>query len=117
MRRATLLLGLFVAGCTPAHGPTVIVGATAVAAGGRVPDSVVIIDGPSVATVGTRIATPIPKGARLLDGSGKWLVASTGELAPGARADLLLLDGDPSDRRHLERPSLVFVGGQVQETR
>jgi imidazolonepropionase-like amidohydrolase len=117
VKRTAWLVAVVVAACTPAHGPMVIVGATAQATQGPVADSVVIIDGPSVASIGTRVATPIPKGARLVDGKGKWLVATSGALAPGSRADLLLLDGDPGDRRHFENPRLVIVGGEVKERR
>lgn len=100
---------LLAAACTPAHGPTVVVGATAMTKTGPVADSVVILDGPTVALIGTRIATPIPKGAHLVDGMGQVLVASHGALETGAPADLVLkerVDGPPR---------LVIRGGRVEK--
>ncbi len=104
---ALLMIGL--AACTPANGPTVVVGATAMTKNGAVADSVVILDGPTVGTIGTRIATPIPKGAHLVDGMGRVLVATSGALEPGAPADLDLVD------RPGAAPHLTIRGGKVQE--
>lgn len=97
---------------------TVIVGATLVDGGGRAPlaDSIVVIRGTTIAAVGDRMRTPIPKGATLVDGRRLWLAPAAGgevaaaalppaiavilrgadpRVAAGQPAHLALLDGDP----------------------
>jgi imidazolonepropionase-like amidohydrolase len=38
------------------------------------PHSTVVIDGPRISAVGPSASTPVPKGARVVDGAGKWLI-------------------------------------------
>ena len=109
MSRVATLLLVVLAACTPEHGPTVVVGALALTRTGPVPDSIVILDGPTVGTIGTRIATPIPKGAHLVDGQGLVLMASNGTLETGAPADLVLKDRADGPAR------LEIRGGKVQK--
>jgi len=55
---------------------TVIAGATLIDCTGNPPlaDSVVIIEGDSIKSAGRRGAVPVPRGARIIDGSGKYLL-------------------------------------------
>src|SRR5215813_10131756 len=57
-------------------GVTVIAGATLIDCTGNPPlaDSVVIIEGDSIKSAGRRGAVPVPRGARIIDGSGKYLL-------------------------------------------
>jgi hypothetical protein len=108
LRALALAAGLVA--CAPAHGPTVIVGATALSDRGHVPDSVIILDGPTVAALGTRVETAIPKGARLVDGRGAYAVAPGSVLAVGRAADFLLV----ADPARLDNPRAVVRGGRVE---
>ena len=114
-----MLLALAFAAALSASDPvTVIVGATLVDGGGRAPvsDSVIVLRGSTIATVGDRVRTPIPKGAVLVDGRRLWVapvpaapVASAALLAaiaeilrgpaarvqPGQPAHIALLGVDP----------------------
>jgi len=60
----------------PAAPPLAIVGATLIDGNGGppVPDSVVTIADGRITAAGTRAATPVPPGARVVDGHGKYLV-------------------------------------------
>ena len=55
---------------------TAVVGATLIDGNGGTPvtDAVVVITGNRITAVGTRASTPVPKGAKVIDGAGKWLV-------------------------------------------
>lgn len=57
-------------------GVTIIFGATLIDCTGKPPlaDSVVIVEGDSIRSVGRRGTAPIPLGARIIDASGKYLV-------------------------------------------
>ena len=54
---------------------TVIVGATLGDGGGRAPvaDSIVVVRDGTIAAVGDRMHTAIPKGASLIDGRSTWI--------------------------------------------
>jgi imidazolonepropionase-like amidohydrolase len=57
-------------------GTTAIVGATLVDGTGRaaIPDSVVVMRSDRIVAAGSRSAVKVPKGARTIDGRGKWLM-------------------------------------------
>jgi hypothetical protein len=111
LRLLAVLVAATLAACAPPPGPTVIVGATAVSDRGHVPDSVIILDGPTVAALGTRVETAIPKGARLVDGRGSYAVAPGGPLAAGRPADFLLV----TDPTKLDAPRAVVRAGRLEE--
>src|SRR6185295_9572713 len=60
----------------PARGPFAIVGATLVDGTGRapVPDSVVVVQGDRIVAAGPRAGVKVPRGARVIDGKGRWVV-------------------------------------------
>ncbi len=92
MRR--LLLGALVAltACTaPAGGPLVIVGATLIDGTGKPPlkDAFIVIEGDHIKAVGHQSQVPLPKGARVFDARGKFIVPSPGSLVPAAAAETL----------------------------
>jgi hypothetical protein len=111
VRLLVVLVAASFAACAQPPGPTVIVGATAVSDRGHVPDSVIVLDGPTVAALGTRVETAIPKGARLVDGRGSYAVAPGGALAVGRPADFLLV----SDPAKLDVPRAVVRAGRLEE--
>ena len=100
--------------CVPAHAPTVIVGATAVAEKGNIADSVIVVDGASIASIGTRIDTPVPKGAHIVDGRGAWAVAPDRKLAAGGPADFVLVGAEPRPGAPLPAPRAVVRGGRYE---
>jgi cytosine/adenosine deaminase-related metal-dependent hydrolase len=102
--------------CVPSHAPTVIIGATAVAEKGNIADSVIVVDGPSIATIGTRIDTPVPKGARIVDGRGAWAVAEDRKLAVGGPADFVLVGAEPKPGAPLPAPRAVVRAGRYEVT-
>lgn len=55
---------------------TAVVGATLIdgTGGAPLPDAVVVITGKRITAVGPRASVPVPGGARIIDGTGKWLV-------------------------------------------
>ena len=74
-----LALALLVPDSASAQRPdsvTAIVGATLIDGTGRaaVPDAVVVITGKRITAVGRRASVPIPKGARVIDATGKYVV-------------------------------------------
>src|SRR5437763_15255091 len=75
-----LLLAAVLSLGTVVHAETIaIVGATVIHPELGLPravarDSTVIIDGNSITRVGPAKSTPVPKGARVIDGKGKWVV-------------------------------------------
>lgn len=86
---------------------TVIVGATLVDGGGRAPlaDSVIVLRGATIATVGDRVRTAIPKGAVLVDGRRLWVAP-----APPAAVPVAALV--PAIAEMLRGPAARLVAGQ-----
>ena len=86
---------------------TVIVGATLVDGGGRAPvvDSVVVLRGATIVTVGDRMRTAIPKGAALVDGRRLWVAPAPATAVPAAA----LL---PAIAEILRGPAARVVAGQ-----
>ena len=86
---------------------TVIVGATLVDAGGKAPlaDSVIVLRGATIVTVGDRMRTAIPKGAALVDGKRLWVAPAPAD--PVAPAALL-----PAIAEILRGPSARVTPGQ-----
>lgn len=81
--RASLILLLTIMVLTPAGSAnqtapvvTVITGATLIDCAGNPPlaDSIAIIEGDTIKSVGRRGRIPIPRGAKIVDGSGKFLL-------------------------------------------
>ena len=60
-------------------------------------DSVIVITGSRITSVGTRAGTPVPKGGTIVDGSGKVVFPDTesGTLAVSQLADLVLRNAEP----------------------
>jgi hypothetical protein len=122
---------------------TVIVGATLVDAGGRAPvaDSVIVLRGAAIATVGDRMRTAIPKGAALLDGRRLWVAPApptavpaaallpaiaeilrgpAARLVPGQPAHVALLAADPRAPAAADAASpvrRVWISGKVRDRR
>lgn len=90
-----------------------IVGATLIDGNGgpAVPNSVVLISGTQISAVGSRGAVTIPVGARVIDGTGKWLV-------PGfidTNVHISLYGGLESMARYEDRfTDLAIEGAQLQ---
>jgi hypothetical protein len=126
------------AAVTPVPPVTVIVGATVVDGGGRAPlaDAVVVLRGTTIAAVGDRMRTAIPKGATLIDGRRLWIApAPATEIAatslpaaiaallrgPAARvvvgqpAHLVLLDADPRRASGELGVRRLWLAGRVRE--
>jgi imidazolonepropionase-like amidohydrolase len=73
--------------CTaPAGGPLVVVGATLIDGTGNPPlrDAFVVVEGDRIKAVGPQAMVPLPKGARVFDARGKFIVPNPDRLT---RAD------------------------------
>lgn len=106
MRRSALALALLLAGCHPSSARTyAVVGATVLAATAPIPDGVVIVDQGRVAAVGTRAHTSIPKGASMVDGTGRWVASHPGggPVGIGMPGDVALYRGDPRSGAAVDR--------------
>lgn len=76
----------------------VLIGATAIVAPGAqpIPDSVIVIAGDRIRSVGIRKDVPIPQDSERTAVSGKWIVpAGSARIAVNESADLLILDHAP----------------------
>lgn len=62
------------------------------------PDSVIVIDGPSIRAAGPRKDVPIPQDSERIDGTGKFVAPAQhgARIAAGEPADLLLFGSYPS---------------------
>jgi hypothetical protein len=84
--------------CSQKSDVKVLIGATTIVAPGAQPmeDSVIVVTGRSVRSVGLRKDIPIPQDSERTDLSGKWVVPARGaRIAVGESADLLVLDRAP----------------------
>jgi hypothetical protein len=101
-----------------------------------VPDSIVVIRGTTIAAVGDRKHTPIPKGAALVDGRRAWIAPAPPDagfghaLVPaiagilrgrdarvvvGQPAHLALLDADPRREGAPARVRRLWVAGKARD--
>src|SRR5271165_5772456 len=77
----------------------VLIGATMIPDPGSAPveDSVIVIAGPKIRTVGARKDVPIPQNSDRTDLAGKWVVPASGSvIGRGEMANLLILDHAPN---------------------
>ena len=87
----------------------VLIGGTAIVAPGAAPveDSVIVVAGHTIRTVGLRKDVPIPQDSERTDVSGEWIVpAQGGRIAPGEAANLLVLRSAP-DGTNRVRPETI----------
>ncbi|HWF07576.1 MAG TPA: hypothetical protein VG297_03875 [Bryobacteraceae bacterium] len=77
----------------------VLIGGTTIVSQGATPieDSIVIIAGTKIRSVGTRKDVPVPQASDRTDLTGEWVVPATGAtIAAGALANLLILKHPPN---------------------
>ena len=82
----------------------VLIGATAIVAPGAQPieDSIVIVSGRKIRSVGMRKDIPIPQDSERIDLSGKQIVPGDGSrIAVGEDSDIVVLDSMGKMNRHL----------------
>jgi imidazolonepropionase-like amidohydrolase len=80
-------------------GVKVLIGGTAIVAPGAAPieDSIIVVAGHTVRSVGRRKDVPVPQDSERVDVSGKWVVpAEGGRIAPGETANLAVLNKAPA---------------------
>lgn len=89
--RALAALAVLAACTAPVGGPLVIVGATLIDGTGKPPlkDAFIVIEGDHIQAVGHQSRVPLPKGARVFDARGKFIVPSPGSLTPAEAAQAL----------------------------
>ena len=89
--RALATLAALAACTAPAGGPLVIVGATLIDGTGKPPllDTFIVIEGDRIKAVGHQSRVPLPKGARVFDARGKFIVPIPGSLTPAEAAQAL----------------------------
>jgi adenine deaminase len=95
MKRLVALTGLLIVGACQNGDVKVLIGGTTIVAPGARPidDSVIVVAGRKIRSVGLRKDVPIPQDSQRTDLSGKWIVPiGGGRLAPGEPASLLVLD-------------------------
>ena len=104
MKKLVALAGmLLVAGCQRSD-VKVLVGATAIVAPGAQPieDSVVIVAGRRIRSVGMRRDIPIPQDSERVDLTGKQIVPGDGSrIAVGEDSNIVVLDSTGKVTRHL----------------
>lgn len=77
----------------------VLIGGTTIVSEGATPieDSIVIIAGTKIRSVGMRKDVPVPQASDRTDLTGEWVVPAAGAtIAPGANANLLILKHAPN---------------------
>jgi imidazolonepropionase-like amidohydrolase len=92
LRLAALAALATVTACSaPAGGTLVLVGATLIDGTGKPPlkDALVVVEGGHIKAVGHQSRVSLPKGARVFDARGKFIVPQPGRLHPGAAAPAL----------------------------
>ena len=76
----------------------VLIGATTIASAGERPidDSIIVVAGGKIRSVGTRKEVPVPQNSDRIDLKGKWIVPENGStIGPGEPANLIVLDHAP----------------------
>lgn len=121
MRVLTLLLVAFTLGSVQeerAHAIALVGGTVVdVSAFGTstvdIPDAAVIVENGRIAGVGPRRSTMIPRGAEVIDVSGKCIVPGSSDVFGTINnADLLVVDADPTvDVANLKRISRLMLAG------
>jgi hypothetical protein len=106
MRIAVLVLVTLLAGCGKKPGVTnmndrlkVLIGATTIVAAGDAPieDSIVVVAGTKIRSVGTRKDVPVPQNSDRTDLTGEWIVPAEGSrIEAGEIANLLILKHAPN---------------------
>src|SRR5947209_6651120 len=94
---AVLLLATLLGGCQQST-LKVLIGGTAVPAPGAQPitDSIIVIAGSRIRSVGARRDTPVPQDSERADVAGKYIVpVAGGRLAPNETASLEVHTGSP----------------------
>jgi imidazolonepropionase-like amidohydrolase len=103
MKRIFILSTMFMLSATAASGQAeeikVITGATVIDATRRAPlkDAVIIIKGTRISQVGPRSGTKIPRGARLIDARGKYVIPGLADMHNHLGAGSFSPDEGPSD--------------------
>jgi hypothetical protein len=97
----TALTFLLLPGCAkkPDFTVKVLTGATTITAPGEPPiaDSVIVIKGSKISSVGPQKDTPVPKAADRTDLTGEWVVPAEGSrIEPGETANLRILRHAPN---------------------
>jgi hypothetical protein len=103
LSRLSILFVVLAVGCQQKLAPPVkvLAGGTTIVSPGATPieDSVVIIAGPKIQSVGTQKDVNVPKASDRTDLTGKWVVPAAGaSIAPGARANLVILTHPPNGK-------------------
>jgi imidazolonepropionase-like amidohydrolase len=98
------LLALIACGDPPASDTKVIIGATLIRSPQPpIPYGIVIVKNDTIASVGTQQMTPVPPGSVNTEAYGKYLMHADGTLQAGAKANLVILSGDPAANPKIER--------------
>jgi hypothetical protein len=98
MKRVMVVAAAVVLAACQRRDVKVLIGATTVTGAGAAPieDSVVVVAGRTVRSVGVRKDVPIPQDSARTDVTGKWIVPADGaRIAAGEAADLIVLDHAP----------------------
>jgi hypothetical protein len=99
MKRVLAVAGIFLLVACQKSDVKVLIGATAIVAPGAQPieDSIVIVNGHTIRSVGMRKDIPIPQDSERTDLTGKWVVPAQGSrIAIGEESNLLILNRAPS---------------------
>ncbi len=97
----SVVVCLLLAGCRkePPGRLKVLIGATTIVAPGAPPieDSIVIVAGSKIRSVGTRAEVPVPQASDRTDLTGSWIVPAKGaRIAVGDTANLIILHHPPN---------------------
>jgi cytosine/adenosine deaminase-related metal-dependent hydrolase len=95
----------------------VLIGATAVfqPGGSPVQDTVIVIEGDTIRAAGERKDVPVPQNSERADLTGKWVVpVSGGKIAPGAPADLFVLNTGENGSPAAGAPARHMIHGHWQ---
>jgi len=98
MKRVLAIAGFILLAACQKSDVKVLIGGTAIVAPGAQPieDSIVIVTGHTIRTVGMRKDIPIPQDSERTDLTGKWVVPAEGSrIAIGEESNLLILNHAP----------------------
>jgi hypothetical protein len=117
MIKALAIAGFILLAACQKSDVKVLIGATAIVAPGAQPieDSIVIVAGHTIRSVGMRKDIPIPQDSERTDLTGKWVVPAQGSrIAVGEESNLLILNrapggGAPTDAGDISRK---LIGGE-----
>jgi len=100
MKKPLAVAGLILLAACQKSDVKVLIGATAIVAPGAHPidDSIIVVSGHTIRSVGMRKDVPIPQDSQRTDLSGRWIVPARGSrIAIGEDANLLILNHAPHD--------------------